>query len=165
MFLLSFWLEYIFALLSQGRETQRAVRARSHAKGQPCPDRSRGDWRSTAPSAPLPCEGPALLGGFALTPLLRSSNTAGLRGKECSAPALPAGASSFCLGMRKLGTTFLYVTEPSWGLGTSTWVLLAVEYRDFLASTYLSFYHNPRWANIEARCVLSPRVQRHRDIN
>lgn len=108
--------------------------------------------------SPGPCEGPALLQGFALTPSLTEQYHRRACSKECFLPALRAWASFFCLGMRKLGTTFLYDTEPSWGLGTSTWVLLSVEYGNLLASTYLSIYHNTR-AGSEASGILSPRVQ------
>lgn len=164
MFLLSFCLEYIFALLSQGRETESCL-CQVPCQGPALPWPKQGWPEERCPQRPAPLRRASPAAGFAPTPLLGSCTTAGLRGKECSVPALPAGASSFCLGMRKLGTTFLYDTEPFWGLGTSTWVLPAVEYRDFLAGTYLSFYHNPRWANTEARGVLSPWVQRHRDIH
>lgn len=71
MFLLSFCLEYIFASLSQGRETQRAVFAMPHPQGPSLPrapaEWGRGDTRSAAPTALVPCAGPALLRGSALT--------------------------------------------------------------------------------------------------
>lgn len=106
--------------------------------------------------SPGPCEGPALLRGFALTPSPTEKYHRRACSKECFLPAFPAWASFFCLGMRKLGTTFLYDTEPSWGLGTSTWVLLAAEYENLLASTYLSIYHNTRASSESEWRSLSP---------
>lgn len=138
-------------------------------KGQPCPELLLNEAGVTRgmllpqPWSPLPGHPCCVVLLWHSLPW--SSTTAGLTGKECFVLALPAWASFFCLGMRKLGPTFLYDTEPSWGLGTSTWVLLAVEYRNFLASTYVSIYHNPHWANTETSGVLSPQVQRYGDIN
>lgn len=121
------------------------------AKGQPCPGLLQPEARVTRGAVP-PQTGSPVVGRLRCAvplqrPLPRSGTTAGLAVEECFVPALPAWASFFRPGMRKPGKTFLYSAKPTWGLGTSTRILLAVKYRkgyNFSASAYLSILQPSR---------------------
>lgn len=114
--------------------------------GQPCPRLLQTEagvtWGVLPPQTWCPVVGQLCCCTVPLRrPLPQNSTTAGLEVEERFVPALPAWASFFCPDMRKPGKIFLYSTEPTWGLGTGTQVLLAMKCRkgyNFSASTYLS---------------------------
>lgn len=138
-------------------------------KGQPCPGLLQTEAWVTQEVLPPQTRSPAagwLCCAVSLwRPLPQSGTTAGLAVEECFVLALPAWASFFRLGMRKPGKTFLYNAEPTWGLGTSTQILLAVKYGkgyNFSASTYLSISQPLLRQGWSKRCSLSlgPEAQR-----
>lgn len=163
----SFQYKAFFLSTVTGHQTSDSTKTVAPWPKGPVLPKAPGDWNITdskgcSQHRPGFCSKWSCWVVFLCHPLPWCRTTAGLSVEECFVLALPAWASFFCPGMRKQSKMFLYHSEPTWGLGISRQILIALKCREsftFSASTHLGVLQYPATEAALQQVMLSVMTQ------